>query len=72
MQYLPNNWSVGDLQRFNAFLDALSAYQALDYVRGKVGASLPQAMSNFLQARQQDLGQLVKDMAQAFMDGWGT
>jgi len=60
MQYAPVNWTAGDVQRFTAFQDALNAYQQLDYVRGKVGASLPAALANFLQARQTDIANLVK------------
>lgn len=72
MQQLPTGWTVDDLARFTAFQDTLNGYQQLDYVRGKVGASLPANVAQFLQARQADIGNLVKAQAQMFMDQFGT
>jgi len=70
MQTVPIGWTSNDVQRFTAFQDGLNAYQQLDYVRGKVGASLPTALANFLQARQADIANTVKAQAQFFMDNF--
>lgn len=71
MQNLPDPWTVGDMDRFNVCLDVLAAYQALDYVRGKIGAQLNQVTQTFLANRQQDIANLLKTQFQFFMQEFG-
>lgn len=70
MQNIPPTWTINDLQRFNACMDVLTAYQALDYVKGKIGAQLSQATQTFLANRQQDIANLLKDLFANFMQSF--
>lgn len=66
MQQIPDGWTAGDQQRFNALIDVVAAYQSFDYARKIVAPN-----NQFLAARQQDVGNLALALGQAFQQQFG-
>lgn len=66
MQQVPTGWTPGDLERFNAVVDVVNAYQSFDYARKIVAPN-----NQFLAARQQDVGSLALQLGQYFQQQFG-
>lgn len=68
MQYQPQGWTAGDLNRFNALIDACFGYMIFDYAISKVAPT-----NNFLSARRTDIANLITQvLGPAFINDWNT